>query len=341
MGGKVFTAGILGCGDYLRQELGKLKACRELKIKSLFDPDGERAKRYAEEFDGASAVGSADVLYDDGGIDLMLIFTPPNIRRGLVVKAAEKGKHVITTKPLAAKTEDCAAMLAAVKKAGVGCAVFTNRTDNAAAETMKRISDSGEIGKIALYKQDWLHHYPHWNNWATSSENNGGPFMDAMIHNLNIARYLIGGDVVSYTFNSDNYAQKINCNDTELLKVNFSGGGSTLLFITWAGDLRIFDKSINAREHLDVRYIITDRGWFITEDEVDGKRVVKAAKNDQVKTWPIKGFDVNAYDRSVIAMREGKPLEYDITDAYKDIEIINQAMENRDTGKSIDLSHIK
>jgi len=50
----------------------------------------------------------------------------------------------------------------------------------------------GELGRLALYKRDWVHASPKWNAWATDPVKNGGPFMDAMIHNLNAARFLMG-----------------------------------------------------------------------------------------------------------------------------------------------------
>ena len=42
----------------------------------------------------------------------------------------------------------------------VKCAVFYGRSGNASVETLKEILRSGEIGKLSLYKEDWLHHYP-------------------------------------------------------------------------------------------------------------------------------------------------------------------------------------
>lgn len=87
-------------------------------------------------------------------------------------------------------------MTEAVEQAGVRCGVIYRRTNNPVIEAYKEIFSGGEFGKLALYKQDWLHHYPTWNRWATAPQKNGGPFMDAMLHNLNAARYLMGRRVV-------------------------------------------------------------------------------------------------------------------------------------------------
>jgi len=315
----VHRIGILGCGDYLRWEHGNIKNSRRVRVKSLFDPVPERAAHYAEFF-GADAADSGDAVLDDEGISIVLIFTPPWVRRDLMLKAVEKGKHIITVKPLAPTQCEAAEMVRAVADK-VQCAVFYRRTGNAQIETLKRIFESGEIGRLALFREDWLHHYPTWNRWATDPAKNGGPFMDAMIHNLNIARYLIGAEATACAFFSDNHAQHLKCNDTECMKVDFKGGASAHLFITWAADLEIYDATKNDREHIDIFYMITDQGWYVT---VEGD-TIRASREGQVKTWPVEPLGATPYDRFVQAVEAGAEQPWSLLDAWKDIAILEQA----------------
>ena len=80
--------GILGCGDYLRWEHGNIKKSKRVRVKSLFDPSTERAAHYAEFF-GAKAADSSDSVLDDDEISIVLIFTPPWVRRDLLLKLVE------------------------------------------------------------------------------------------------------------------------------------------------------------------------------------------------------------------------------------------------------------
>jgi predicted dehydrogenase len=324
-----YPIGILGCGDYLRWEHEAIRDSERVRVRSLFDPARDRAEHYAEFFD-ARPVGSADAIFDDDAIRAILIFTPPWVRRELVLRAAERGKHIITVKPLAPRLEPATEMLEAAR-GRVRCAVFYRRTGNAEIETLKRIFDGGEIGRLALYRQDWLHHYPTWNEWATDPERNGGPFMDAMVHNLNTARHLAEGDVVRCTFFSDNHAQDLACNDTESMKLDFSDGAAAHLFITWAADLEIYDPTKNDREHIDIFYMVTDRGWHVTSK---GGRI-RAKKEDQVRTWPIEPVETTAYDRFVECIEADEPLPWDIVDAWKDIAIMERAAAR--PGQPVDL----
>ena len=328
----VYPIGILGCGDYLRWEHGNIKKSKRVHAKSLFDPAAERAARYAEFF-GTQAVDSADAIFDDDEIQIVLIFTPPWVRKDLVLRAVETGKHIITVKPLAPNLAEATAMVKAVS-GKVNCAVFYRRTGNTQVETLKRIFDSGEIGRLALYREDWLHHYPTWNKWATDPAKNGGPFMDAMVHNLNIARYLAGAEATACAFFSDNHAQHLQCNDTESMKVDFEGGASAHLFITWAADLEIYDATKNEREHIDIWYMITDQGWYVT---LDGGNV-KASKDGKVKTWPVKGVPGTPYDRFVEALEAGTDQPCGLVDAWKDIAIMDAAARNKGRTVPLDLT---
>lgn len=252
--------GIVGCGDFLRWQAPALAESRETFVSKVFDLDPKRARRWAEHF-GCEVCASAEELATHPEVDIVLLYVPPWARAEQVRRAAEAGKPILTTKPLAPSLEECEAILAATKN--VPCGVIYNRTQNGEIETLKSVFDAGCYGRLALYKQDWIHHFPQWNDWATDPRRNGGPFMDAMIHNLNIARYLMGRPIVGRTFASDNHAQALPCPDTQCMKLDFEGGGSAHLFITWAADLAVFGTEGNDREHIEQLFMVTDQGWHV------------------------------------------------------------------------------
>jgi len=191
---------------------------------------------------------------------------------------------------------------------------------------MKKIFDSGEIGSLALYKEDWFHHYPQWNNWATDPEKNGGPFMDAMIHNLNKSRYLIGSKVKKVEYNSENYAQKLKCNDTESMRVYFENGSSSYLFISWAADLEVFSLDGNEREHYGIQHLITNQGWYVKDVEIDGQVYIQARKEKVLKKWKVEALANTHYDDVALAIEGSAPMKYDIKDAIIDIDILHHAV---------------
>ena len=330
---KVLKAGLIGCGDYLRWEIDPINSSRYFKVKSAYDLDPEKSRRVADQI-GAARVDSADAIFKDEEISIVMIYTPPWARKELIRKAVDHGKHIITTKPFGTGLK-AARELAGIIEDRVNCAVFYGRTGNASVEKIKEILETGEIGKLALYKEDWLHHYPTWNDWATDPEKNGGPFMDAMIHNLNKSRYLIDSPVKNVQFISENYVQDLKCNDTEFMKIDFENGASSWLFITWAADLEVFDTSGNDRVHHGILHMITDQGWYITEEEIEERRYIQAEKDGATKVWEVKPLELNRYDSFSVGLQKGRLQEADYRDALKDIEIWEKGVRRGERGEMV------
>lgn len=319
---RTYGIGVIGCGDYLRLESDSLSRSTCLNIVSLFDVDSSRAKAYAAKL-GGTVAGKAEDVIGDPNVDVVCVFVPPWARRDMIVQAAKAGKHVITTKPLAPNVKDCSAMTEAVEQAGVYCGVFYRRTGSPEYETLKHIFDGGELGRLALVRHDWIHHYPQWNNWALDPARNGGPFMDAEIHNMNYTRYLMGRPATHCTFFSHNLAHPgLACADTEGMTLEFQDDGVAYLFITWAADLKVDSLEGNYREHIDVTYFVTDKGWRVT---MEGGNVV-ASREGKTRQFPCKGFTDTAYDRFLASVEAGGALPSDIVSirtAMEDIRILN------------------
>lgn len=320
--------GIIGCGDFLRIQEPGINAADAYGVTALFDPQVERAKSYLSKWPGARVGTSAEEVIDAPDVDVVALFVPPWIRRPLLERAVGAGKHVITTKPFAPTVADCEAMSAATKKAGVCAAVIYNRTESRLVVTLNELFESGRFGRLALFKQDWVHHYPRWNTWALDPEKNGGPFMDAMIHNLNAVRHLMGRPATKGTFFSDRHAHPdLPCADTEFMKLDFVGNGSAHLFITWAADLE-HGPGGNFREHFDIWHAVTDQGWRITPADAGGQ-ALSVSRLGETVTVPL----VDRIENPFVEFRRRIAGEIDdfrllatLEEASEDIRII------RDTG---------
>ena len=278
---------IFGCGDYLRWQLPDLKNSTGVHVAAVYDPDTSRAEKFAGDF-GARAAASPGEILSDAAIDTVALFVPPWVRKELFLRAAANGKNILCTKPLAAGMDEAQAMRAAARESRVRAGVLYGRSSDPWMAAARALLVSGRFGRLALYRQDWIHAYPRWNKWATDPAKNGGPFMDAMIHNLNAACYLMGDDrpVLRHTFFSHRLAHPdLACADTESLVAEFEGGVAHL-FITWAADLATHSTEGNDREHIDLFYLVTDRGWRLTKEWRDGAPVIAASREGQTEFIP-------------------------------------------------------
>jgi predicted dehydrogenase len=82
------------------------------------------------------------------GVDVVTITTPPETRRDLVLEAITAGVHVIADKPFAPHAAAGRELDAAAKARGVVLGVFHNRRMDADVRTLKKVLDSGRLGRL-------------------------------------------------------------------------------------------------------------------------------------------------------------------------------------------------
>jgi len=330
---KVYGLGILGCGDFTRIQSPVLQQSRRVRVAAVYDPNEAAARTVAERF-GARVMGSAEALIGDPGVEIVVVYTPPFTHRELIEKAVAAGKRVIATKPLAPNVPDARAIAAATKDGR--CLVVYKRTGNPQHHALKKLFSSGEVGALALYRHDWVHHYPYWVPWALDPEKNGGPLVDAMIHNLNAVRDL-AGPVEAATYHGYSLTHAgWKVRDTELLVLDFAGGSTSHLFITWAADLAIYDPKANDRERIDVQYMVGTKGHLVRFETRDGRPVLSASREGKVLLWPVEPLPETLYDRYVADLEQDRPLECTAQDACRDIEILHAALASPGHRVSLD-----
>ncbi len=316
---KTYRAGLFGAGDFTRIQSPILLNSERLRVEVLHDPDADAARKTAQRL-GARVAASPGEIFGDPELDVVLIFTPPFTRRELVEAAVAAKKKIITTKPLAPNIADARAIVEATKDGR--CLVIYKRTGNAQVKTLKKVLDSGDVGGLGLYRHDWIHHYPYWSSWSLDPKKNGGPLVDAMIHNVNTARFLVGRDVVGYGYHGyrlshDSFAIP----DTELLVLDFDGGATAHLSITWGADLAIYDAKANDRERINVNYVVTTTGWLVRFETHEGHPVVSATKDGHVRLYPVEAPPRSLYDQWVEDIEAGRAVESSALEAYQDLEL--------------------
>jgi predicted dehydrogenase len=323
---KPHSIAVFGCGDFLRWQAGSLKNSKTVRVAALYDPDQARARKFASQF-GSRVAADPDTIFADKTVDLVGLFVPPWVRKDLFLKAAAAGKHVIATKPLASSNADCHEMTTAAAKTGIKVGIIYSRTDDPFMEAAKDLFTTGRFGRLALYRQDWIHAYPQWKSWATDPEKNGGPFMDAMIHNLNAACYLMDRPVAGSSLFSDRLAHPdLKCADTEAMIVKFAGGGVANLFITWAADLATHSRDGNDREHIDLFYLVTDKGWRITKEWRNGGPVIIASREGKQEVISCPPITQTLYD-AFAAYMDGAPFPRvfaNLADGTRDIALVRR-----------------
>ena len=193
MSAKKLRVGILGAGRIGRVH-AETMAFRlpEAEIVAITDINTVAAQALAARCGIPRVAASIDEILGDKSIDAVLICTSTDTHADLIVRAAKAGKHIFCEKPIALELDKIDSALAAVKAAGVQLQVGFNRRFDSNFLRVRQAVSSGEIGKPSLMHIISRDPAPPPMNFVRTS---GGIFRDMMIHDFDMARYLMGEEV--------------------------------------------------------------------------------------------------------------------------------------------------
>ena len=137
----------------------------------------------------------------------------------------------------------------------------------------------------------------------------------------------MGRPVERTAFFSDRLAHPdMKCADTEAMIVNFAGGGLANLFITWAADLATHSREGNDREHIDLFYLVTDKGWRLTKEWRTEGLVIVASREGKEEVIACPPVTETIYD-AFAAHVDGAPFPRvfaSLDDATRDITLVRR-----------------
>jgi myo-inositol 2-dehydrogenase/D-chiro-inositol 1-dehydrogenase len=183
--------GLLGCGRIGQVHARSIKALTNARLVAVSDFFAEAAEKLAAET-GAQARSTEAILASDD-IDAVIIGTPTDTHFDIIQSAAKAGKAIFCEKPVdmsADRIRDC---ITAVERAGVSfLTAFNRRFDPNFAAIQARIA-AGEIGDVEIVTILSRDPSPPPLSYVESS---GGLFRDMMIHDFDMARFMLGEEPV-------------------------------------------------------------------------------------------------------------------------------------------------
>lgn len=197
------------------------------QVTCVWDEDPERGTKWAREL-GVDYESCLDRTLAREDVDAVIVCTPTSMHREVIVKAAQAGKHIFTEKVMALTTEDCLAIAAAVRQAGVKFAIsFPHRTMSHNLFAKKAV-DEGWLGKVTLARvrnahdgvaSGWLP--PHFFEQATCG---GGAMMDLGAHPMYLLAWLLGRPVSVSSLFTQTMSAYPGIEDNAVSLLEFEGG---------------------------------------------------------------------------------------------------------------------
>ena len=191
LAGDDMRIGLLGAGRIGRIHGLNVAQHKDATLVAVADADAQAAAALADAT-GARTDSIPGILADPG-IDAVLICTPTDMHADLIEGAAAAGKAVFCEKPVDLSAERIRTCLARVKTAAIPLMIgFNRRFDPNFAEVERRLR-AGEIGQIEIVTIISRDPAPPPVDYVKRS---GGLFRDMMIHDLDMARFLLGEEPV-------------------------------------------------------------------------------------------------------------------------------------------------
>ncbi|MCW3475336.1 inositol 2-dehydrogenase [Limobrevibacterium gyesilva] len=184
----MLSIAVIGAGRIGQIHARNIAAHPNARLAGVADPDAAAAARLAETC--GSQVLSLDAAF---GADAVLIGSPTPTHADYIERAAVAGRAVFCEKPIDLSADRVRSCLAAVQRAGIPLMVGFNRRFDPHFAALKRRMDAGEIGRLELLTILSRDPSPPPPAYVAAS---GGLFRDMMIHDLDMARFLLGEDPV-------------------------------------------------------------------------------------------------------------------------------------------------
>lgn len=327
--------GLLGCGRIGQVHAHTIKELGDACVIAVSDAMPEAADRLAGEV--GAEVRSSDAILAAGDIDAVVIGTPTDTHFDLIHGAARAGKAIFCEKPIDMSVDNIRACIEVVKDANVPFLTgFNRRFDPNFAALRARIG-AGDIGAVELVTITSRDPAPPPISYI---ERSGGLFRDMMIHDFDMARFLMGEEFV-----------RLHAMGAALVDPAIGAAGdvdtAAVVLTTETGRICQISNSRRAAYGYDQRIEVHgQKGMLRAENQLE--TTVELATDGGFSRPPAQHFFLERYKAAYLAeirafvgaVANGTPPDPGIHDGLRAQILADAAALSLETGHPVDLAAI-
>jgi scyllo-inositol 2-dehydrogenase (NAD+) len=186
------AVGLIGVGRLGRVYARDLASrVAETRLVAVADAIDSLARDVAQEFDVPRHYADPLALIDDPAVDAIVIVSPTDTHRNLVVAAAGRRKPTFCEKPPALSLNEVAAMQDAIARAGMFFQMGFMRRFDAGYAAARQHVQAGRIGIPLVFKSTSRDPFRPSLEYA-HPKRSGGMLIDMGIHDFDLARWYMG-----------------------------------------------------------------------------------------------------------------------------------------------------
>ncbi|MBQ5781370.1 MAG: Gfo/Idh/MocA family oxidoreductase [Spirochaetaceae bacterium] len=192
---KKIKIGSVGLGRLGLQHAKNIASLPNAELVALCDVNEECLKKEATALDVPKTFTDFNAMIADKEIDAVCIASPSALHPQQVCAALDAGKHVFCEKPLGITVEDCRLVekACAAHKDLIFQLGFMRRFDDSYAYAKEKI-DAGHIGKPILFRSYSQDPEKFIEGAIAFAPHSGGQFFDMAVHDIDLARWMIGDE---------------------------------------------------------------------------------------------------------------------------------------------------
>jgi myo-inositol 2-dehydrogenase/D-chiro-inositol 1-dehydrogenase len=179
---------------------------------------------------------SLEAMLQGADLDAVVLVTPTSLHAEQAITVLQAGKHVFIEKPLALNVEDCERVEAvqAQHPQQIAMVGFVRRFDPSYASAFESIQ-ADAVGKPFLVRSQTADQHSPDGFFVRFAGTSGGIFMDCSVHDIDLARWMLGGPKALRAFATGtnachpDLAQHQDV-DNGLAIVEFEGGARAVLY---------------------------------------------------------------------------------------------------------------
>lgn len=173
--------GIIGFGGMAHWHATNASKIEGVDFVAAYDVDEKQLQSAQEEF-GMRPCRTLEELLSIPEINFVLVATPNQIHKDMVIAALRAGKHVMTEKPATLSVADWDEMVAVSRECGKILTVHQNRRWDKDYRIMREVVESGAIGKVFSLESRVFGTVGAMYGWRAFKAYGGGMVYDWGVH---------------------------------------------------------------------------------------------------------------------------------------------------------------
>jgi len=233
---------VLGAGRMGQTHVRNIAAIPNAHVVVVADPVAEAAKRGRELARATRASTDPVEAILDPDVEAVVIVTPTSTHATLIETALRAGKAVWSEKPIAQDLAETARIVDLWRETGIPVQLGFMRRFDPGYERAKRLIDSGALGRVEQFRAYSRDTFPPPLEFLLTC---GGSFLDMAVHDLDLARFLVGEVEEVHAWASvlfDERFAKADDWDTSVIMLKFRNGAlgvvETSRHSEWGYDIR-------------------------------------------------------------------------------------------------------